>query len=160
MASRRNTVGAAIDTTNAKRAIVIVSLVGLAAGALVIFAFPTFWPTVIANSALAIVGDAFGPAIAALTLRLYRERQLPRRMGRNSAFDHAGNVALAAVAGGVGWAFGQRAVFLLVPVFAALCCVATLAIPAAAIDHDRAAGRAKKPTPTHKAQRKFSPTSR
>src|SRR3984957_7619815 len=40
-------VGAAIDATNAKRAIVVVSLVGLAVGALVIFAVPTFWPTLI-----------------------------------------------------------------------------------------------------------------
>jgi len=39
-------------------------------------------------------------------------------MGRNSAFDHAGNVAIALVAGAVGYAFSQRAVFLLVPFFA------------------------------------------
>jgi hypothetical protein len=56
-------------------------------------------------------------------------------MGRNSAFDHAGNVAIAVAAGAVGYAFSQRAVFLLVPVFAGL---AVLSIPAAAIDYDRA----------------------
>ena len=32
--------------------------------------------------------------------------------GRNAAFDHAGNVAIAAVARIVGWVFSQRAVFL------------------------------------------------
>jgi hypothetical protein len=37
-------------------------------------------------------------------------------MGRNSAFDHAGNVTIALLAGAVGYAFSQRAVFLLVPV--------------------------------------------
>ena len=41
-------------------------------------------------------------------------------MGRNSAFDHAGNVAIAVAAGAVGYVFSQRAVFLLVPVFAVL----------------------------------------
>ena len=85
-----------------------------------IFAMPSFWPVAIANSLMAIAGDVFGPAVAALTLGLYARKQLARRMGRNSAFDHAGNVAIAVVAGAVGYAFSQRAVFLLVPVFAVL----------------------------------------
>ena len=135
--------GAAIDATNAKRAVVVVALAGLAAGALVIFALPSFWPVMLANSALAVVGDVFGPAVAALTLGLYLKRALPNRMGRNAAFDHIGNVAIAVAAGALGWAFGQRAVFLLVPVFAAVSVVSTLAIPAAAIDHDRARGAAE-----------------
>src|ERR1700676_1486406 len=87
---------------------------------------------------MAIVGDVFGPAVAALTLGLYARKQLARRMGRNSAFDHAGNVAIAVVAGAVGYAFSQRAVFLLVPVFAVLAAIAVLSIPAEAIDFDRA----------------------
>jgi MFS family permease len=66
-------------------------------------------------------------------------------MGRNSAFDHAGNVAIAVVAGAVGYIFSQRAVFLLVPVFAALAGVAVLSIPSAAIDYDRARGLDKEP---------------
>ena len=41
-------------------------------------------------------------------------------------------------AAAVGYAFSQRAVFLLVPVFAALAATAVLSIPAAAIDYDRA----------------------
>jgi predicted MFS family arabinose efflux permease len=59
-------------------------------------------------------------------------------MGRNSAFDHAGNVAIAVVAGAVGYAFSQRAVFLLVPVFAVLAGSAVWSIPPKAIDLDRA----------------------
>ena len=58
--------------------------------------------------------------------------------GRNSAYNHAGNIAIALVAGGVGYLFTQRVVFLLVPVFAALTAAAVLIIPADAIDHDRA----------------------
>jgi hypothetical protein len=92
----------------------------------------------LANSMMAIVGDVFGPAVAAVTLGLYARSQLARRMGRNSAFDHAGNVAIALVAGGVGYAFSQRAVFLLVPVFAVLASIAVLSIPAKAIDYNRA----------------------
>jgi MFS family permease len=61
-------------------------------------------------------------------------------MGRNAAFDHAGNVAIAAVAGAIGWAVSQRAVFLLVPIFAVMASVAVISIPAGAIDHERARG--------------------
>jgi predicted MFS family arabinose efflux permease len=110
----------------------------LGIGAAIIFAWPSFWPVAITNSLMAIVGDVFGPAVAALTLGLFARKQLARRMGRNSAFDHAGNVAIAVVAGAVGYAFSQRAVFLLVPVFAMLAGVAVLSIPAKAIDNDRA----------------------
>ncbi len=134
--------GAAIDATRRKRGAVVLALIVLAIGALVIFALPTFWPVMIANTAIAIVGDVFGPAVAAVTLGLYASRHLARRMGRNSAFDHAGNVAIAAAAGGVGYLFSQRAVFLLAPVFALLAAAAMLSIPSAAIDEDRARGLA------------------
>jgi MFS family permease len=133
-------IGAAIDATLAKRGLIIAALAVLAAGAVTIFTLPNFWPVMIANTLIAVVGDVFGPAVSALTLGLYARRALAGRLGRNSAFDHAGNVAIAAAAGAVGWMLSQRAVFLLVPVCAALAIVATLSIPAAAIDHDRARG--------------------
>jgi MFS family permease len=131
-------IGAAIDETRAKRGVIVLALAVLGIGAAVIFAWPNFWPVAIANSLIAIVGDVFGPAVAGLTLGLYARKQLARRMGRNSAFDHAGNVAIAVVAAAVGYAFSQRAVFLLVPVFAVLAGIAVLSIPAKAIDLDRA----------------------
>jgi MFS family permease len=131
-------IGAAIDVTRAKRGAIILALSVLSVGATVIFALPGFWPVAIANTLVAIAGDVFAPAIAALTLGLYLRDQLARRMGRNSAFDHAGNVAIALTAGAVGYAFSQRAVFLLVPAFSLLACAAVLSIPSAAIDHDRA----------------------
>ena len=131
-------IGAAIDETRAKRGAILLALAVLAIGAIIIFALPSFWPVLIANGLMAVVGDVFGPAVAALTLGLYLRKQLARRMGRNSAFDHAGNVAIAIVAGAVGYAFSQRAVFLLVPVFAVLAGIAVLLIPYKAIDLDRA----------------------
>ena len=131
-------IGAAIDETRAKRGIIVVALAVLAITAVIIFAMPSFWPVAIANSLMAVAGDVFGPAVAALTLGLFARKQLAWRMGRNSAFDHAGNVGIALVAGAVGYEFSQRAVFLLVPVFAMLTVIAVLSIPAKAIDHNRA----------------------
>jgi MFS family permease len=132
--------GAAIDTTRRKRSVVVLALAVLATGAVVIFAAPKFWPVMLANIAIAVVGDVFGPAISAITLGLYSRRHLARRMGRNAAFDHAGNVAIAAAAGGIGYLVSQRAVFLLVPVFSLLAAISVLSIPAPAIDEDRARG--------------------
>src|ERR1700730_9873986 len=131
-------IGGVIDATRAKRGVIVLALVVLAIGAITIFALPSFWPVTIANGLMAVGGDVFGPAVAALTLGLYARNQLARRMGRNAEFEHAGNVAIAVVAGAVGYAFSQRAVFLLVPVFAVLASIAVLSIPAETIDFDRA----------------------
>jgi MFS family permease len=133
-------IGAAIDTTPRKRGAIVVTLAVLAAGAVCIFVAPRFWPVLVANAAMAVVGDVFAPAVAGLTLGLGSPQALARRLGRNAAFDHAGNGAIAAVAGAVGWLCSQRAVFLLAPVCAVLAAATTLSIPAAAIDARRARG--------------------
>ncbi len=133
-------IGMLIDATRAKRAVVVVATTVLAMGAAVIFLTPSFWPVLFAHTIMAVVGDVFGPVIAAITLGLYTRETLARRTGRNAAFDHAGNVSIAIVTAGVGYYFSQRGVFLLVPVFGAMVIAAVLTIPADAIDHSRARG--------------------
>src|ERR1700735_3006325 len=49
--------GAAIDATRRKRGAVVMALIVLAIGAAMIFAVPRFWPVLIANTAIAVVGD-------------------------------------------------------------------------------------------------------
>ncbi|MBV9908527.1 MAG: MFS transporter [Hyphomicrobiales bacterium] len=131
-------IGAAIDVTRAKRGVIVSTMAAMTIGAVIIFVSPSFWPMALALSILAVAGDAFAPAVSALTLGLVTRDKLARRLGRNSAYDHGGNIAVALLAGAVGYAFSQRAVFLMVPLFAALTCAAVLAIPAKAINHDRA----------------------
>ena len=91
---------------------------------------------------MAVAGAIFAPTVAAITLGMTPQQALPGRLGRNAAFDRAGNIFIAVLAGLVGWAFSQRAVFYLVPFFAVLTTLAVLSIPANAIDHDRARGLA------------------
>jgi len=131
-------IGAAIDVTRRKREAIAAAMAAMTVAAFIIAAWPTFWFMALATSILAVAGDAFVPAVAALTLGLVPKSELARRLGRNSAFDHAGNIATALVAGGVGYLFTQRFVFLLVPFYAALCSAVVMMIPAGAIDHDRA----------------------
>src|ERR1700678_574310 len=131
-------IGAAIDVTRAKRGVIVLAMAAMTAAGVIIFAAPTLWPMAIALTILAVAGDAFAPAVSALTLGLVTRDKLARRLGRTSAFDHGGNIAIALLAGAVGYAFSQRAVFLMVPVFAAVTSAAVLAIPADKINHDRA----------------------
>jgi MFS family permease len=133
-------IGWAIDHTIHKRGALIAALVILTVAGMAIYAVPGFWPVMIANAAIAVVGDVFVPAVAAVTLGLYAHRFLARRLGRNAAYEHAGNTTAALLAAAAGYFFSQRAVFLLAPGFAVLAVLAVLAIPHDAIDLDRARG--------------------
>jgi len=106
---------------------------------------------------MSIAGDVFGPAIAAITLGLYTRETLARRIGRNAAFDHAGNVSIAVLTAGVGYYFSQRGVFLLVPVFGALVIAAILSIPPDSIDNARARGADPLPGADSSAAVAFKP---
>ena len=59
-------IGAAIDLTPAKRGVIVISIAAMAFASLIIFGLPTFWPMAVAFGVLAIAGDAFAPAVAAL----------------------------------------------------------------------------------------------
>ena len=133
-------IGALIDATHFKRGLIIVGTCALAVSALAIAWSPTFPVVLTADILLAIAGAIFAPTVAAITLGVMQQRALPARLGRNAAFDRAGNIFIAILAGLVGWAFSQRTVFYLVPLFAVLTTLAVLSIPAHAIDHDRARG--------------------
>ena len=61
-------IGAAIDLTSAKRGVIVLAMAMMGSCALIIFALPGFWSIALSTSALALAGDAFVPAVAALTL--------------------------------------------------------------------------------------------
>ncbi|KAB2970249.1 MFS transporter [Zoogloea sp.] len=88
----------------------------------------------------AVVGALFGPAIMGLTLGLAGPQGLPRQLARNEAWNHAGNVVAAALAGLAGYRWGLPAVFVLMLLMGcgALLCLA--GIRACDIDHDVARG--------------------
>jgi MFS family permease len=133
-------IGAFIDATRCKRGAIMAAVIVLALGAIAVALAASTSLVLAATAAMAIAGDIFGPAVAAMTLGLRPGSLFARRIGRNSAFDHAGNVTIAVLAGAVGWWLGQRAVFFLVPLFALIVALAVLSIPAWAIDHERARG--------------------
>ena len=133
-------IGAFIDATRHKRALLIGGVWALAVSAVAIARAPTMPVVLGADIVMAVLGAVFAPTVAAITVGLVTQEALAARLGRNAACDRAGNIFAAAAAGLAGWAFTIEAVFYLIPLFAALTTVAVLAIPAAAIDHARARG--------------------
>lgn len=137
--------GALIDATRAKRAILAVAIILLAVSALAIVTLPVLPVVLAADVVMASLGGVFAPVVAALTMGLVPAASLARRFGRNAAFDKMGNVCIAGLAGVIGSRLGQGAVFWLVPTFGVVAIAATLSIPPEAIDHRRARGLAAGP---------------
>ncbi len=133
-------IGAFIDATRHKRALLVGGVWALAAGGVAIARLPAMPVVLAADIVMAVLGAVFAPTVAAITVGLVTREALAARLGRNAACDRAGNIFAAAAAGLAGWAFSIVAVFYLVPLFAVLTTMAVLAIPAGAIDHDRARG--------------------
>jgi MFS family permease len=133
-------IGAAIDATRHKRGLLVAALAGLSVAAIAVATSPTWAMVAIASVVIALAQAVFGPGIAALTLGLFDRAHIANRMGRNGAFDHAGNVFAALLAGAIGSLVSQRAVFMLVPLFSLFAAFCVFAIRPSDIDHERARG--------------------
>ncbi|GFG75841.1 MFS transporter [Mycobacterium botniense] len=132
--------GALIDATTRKRATVIVAGVFTVAASGLILLSRQFWVVAGAQAATAIAGAVLGPAVIGITLGVVRQAGFTAQNGRNQAYNHAGNMAGAALSGLLGWRYGFAAVFWLAALFALITITAVLMIPARRIDHQAARG--------------------
>ncbi len=132
--------GALIDRIRWKRWAVAIAAVIVASGCAVIYMVPTLAVVVAAQTAIGVAAAIFPPAVAALTLGLVGRAAMPRRTGRNEAFNHGGNVVVAALMGGAAYLLGYGALFVLVAVMAAASASAALLIREGDIDHELARG--------------------
>jgi MFS family permease len=132
--------GAMIDKTTAKRAAVIVAAVIVTLGSIVLPLYPSFLFVATTQALTGVAAAVFAPALAAITLGIVGPKAFARRIGRNEAFNHAGNATAATLAGITAYFFGPIAVFWLMAAMAVASIFATLAVPASAIDHHVARG--------------------
>ncbi len=132
--------GAFIDSTNHKRAVVIGGAIAVTASCLVLPFVSNFYVVTATQSLAHVAGTIFPPALAAITLGLVGPKMFSKRIGRNEGFNHAGNAASAALAGGLAYFFGPVVVFWLMGVLAAMSIGAMLLVPAEEIDDDLARG--------------------
>jgi MFS family permease len=136
--------GMLIDRVTAKRAVVIVAAIATIAASLVLLYVPSFPVTAGSQMVIGIAGAAVGPAIAAITLGLVKQKGFPHQLGHNEAFNHAGNAAAALLAGIFGYAFGLSAVFVVMSMMAVFSIGSVLMIDPKKIDHRAARGLSAK----------------
>lgn len=111
-----------------------------ALNAMVIVVAPGFVPTAVAQGINGVAGAAIAPAIAGITLGLVEQAGYAHQVGRNEAFNHAGNVVAALLAGGLGYFFGIGAMFVVMAGMALASLMATWFIDPEKIDHRAARG--------------------
>ncbi len=92
------------------------------------------------QSLAAVAGAVFAPAISAITLGLFGPKLFSKRVGRNEAFNHAGNAVSAALAGALAWKFGPVVVFWLMGALTVASVAAALRIRNGDIDNAVARG--------------------
>jgi MFS family permease len=132
--------GALIDRVRWKRVAIAVAAAVVAAGCVLLYFVPTLPVVVAAQTAIGAAAAIFPPAVAAVTLGLVGRVLMPRQTGRNEAYNHAGNVMAAALAGACAYIFGYGAMFFLVAAMAAASAGAVMLIREREIDHDLARG--------------------
>lgn len=132
--------GALVDATHRKRACLVVSGLSAVAASAVILTARDFWVIAAAQSVMCISGATAAPAVIGITLGVVGQARFTGQNGRNQAYNHAGNMAGAAVSGLLGLVAGYAGVFWLAGAFAVVTVVAVLAIPAHHINHQVARG--------------------
>jgi MFS family permease len=132
--------GALVDSTRAKRALMITAALLVTGASLIVPWLLSFGPIAVAQASAHAAGVVFGPALAAVTLGIFGHRIFTRRIGRNESFNHAGNACAAAAAGATAYIWGPKVVFYLLAGMSIASVVSILAIPSRIIDHDLVRG--------------------
>lgn len=134
--------GVLVDATRSKKLLVIIPGICTVVASGIVLLSQQFWLVAASQVATAIASAAIGPAVAGITLGIVRQVGFNRQIGRNQAFNHAGNMVGAGLSGLVGWLYGFTAVFWLAALFGVLSIISVLMIPSHSIDDDAARGLA------------------
>ncbi len=105
--------GGLIDRGRNKPRIVMIAALLVTLSSISLPIVTGFTAVAVTQSTAAIAGAVFAPAISAITLGLVGPKLFAKRVGRNEAFNHAGNAVSAALAGVLAWKFGPVVVFWL-----------------------------------------------
>ncbi len=132
--------GALVDAVRWKRTLIAVSAVAVTIAAVTMAVAPAFWPVAIAQVISGGADAIFPSTVAAISLGIVGRDMFTHRAGRNEAFNHAGNVATALIAGAAGYFINPGAVLWIVAGLALASILATYAVDAGAIDHRVARG--------------------
>jgi MFS family permease len=132
--------GALIDQTRRKRAWMVAASLAIGFGAVTMVRCPTVPVILGSQAAIGATSAIFAPATAAVSLGLVGHARMPRRTGRNEAFNHGGNVIAAVLAWLIGDYVAYDGIFYLLAGMCLASAAATLLIRREEIDDDLARG--------------------
>ena len=104
--------GALVDAARSERGVAALGVVGIAASAAVLVAWPVFGTVLAAKVLHAAASCILGPAVAAISLGLVGHTAMGQRLGRNAFFAAVGTGLAAAGMGAVGYLVSSGAVFI------------------------------------------------
>src|ERR1700684_3878073 len=132
--------GALVDSLRSKRTLVGAAVVALAAGALLIALFPSFWPVVGARVRIGGTSSVFIPAVCAMSLGIVGRAAFDVRQGRTQTFNSAGNVIAVVSMGLLGYLVSDRSIFFFVVALSIPTILILLMIRPGEIDYELARG--------------------
>lgn len=132
--------GAWIDASRHKRLLLASGTVVLMLAMAALWTSPSFGVAVASQVVTGAVGALMGAGIMGITLGIVDQRDLSRQLGINEAWNHAGNVVAAALAGLAGYRWGLSAVFVLMALMACAALACLRKIQPQDINHERARG--------------------
>ncbi|MDE2508262.1 MAG: MFS transporter [Planctomycetota bacterium] len=132
--------GGFIDGARRKRLIIVVASIVVAAGCVLMARRDDFSTVIVAQLGISAATAFLGPALTGITLGLVGRGAFSKRMGRNEAFNHAGNVVTTLTAGYLGDHVSTRAIFDQVALTALASAAATFLIRGREIDPALARG--------------------
>jgi MFS family permease len=132
--------GALIDSTKAKRTVMVAAAILVMAASLLLPWLSSFFSVAASQATAHAASAVFSPALTAVTLGIFGHSVFTRRIGRNETFNHAGNACAAATAGATAYFWGPSVVFYLLAAMSIASMASMIAIPSRAINHDLARG--------------------
>lgn len=132
--------GIVTDATRYKRLLLLGGCALITVATLWLWYSQQSWVVAITQIISGVSAAFIAPVLAGITLGLAGQRGFNRQMGRNEAFNHAGNMSAALIAGAATWYWGTGSVFILMTAMALLTSLAILAIRGKDIDHQAARG--------------------
>jgi MFS family permease len=132
--------GELIDASRRKRWLIAAAATAVALGCIATISVQRVAWMVVVQVLVGIAAAVFPIAIAAVSLGIVGKQNLAARVGRNEAFNHAGNLTFALLAGVIGTYISQASIFYASAFLAIGTVAAALAIRERDIDHKRARG--------------------
>lgn len=140
MVAAQGPAGALVNSIRWKRTLVMGAAIVVALSVVSLILWPSFWPVAIAQGVNGVADAVFPMAISAISLGIVGRKAFARRIGRNEAWNHAGNVVAAIAAGIAGWLIAPSAMLWIAATLATASALAARFIDPSAIDHDVARG--------------------